>query len=379
MNRLLLLISGFLVLISSCRHEPSVFSNEPSAGTEIISRAERIRISQGNGFKTVSIISPWQGAGNHNIEYFLVRRGNKIPDGVDSSKVIYVPLKNIICMSTTHVAMIAALGKEATISGISGTNFVYNENVRRQIEHGLIKDVGYEASLNYEMIIKINPDIVMMYGVGGESVAYTARLLETGIKVMFNADYLESDPLGKAEWIKLFGALYCKEDMSDSIFRAEVKEYENLKDFIKVRINEKPDVLLGLPYKDTWFVSPGNSYISRLISDAGGSYLWKDVKSDMSMPFGLENVYVRAMNAEFWLNAGTASSLREINTIDRRIGSLPCAGNIYNNNKRINKDGGNDYWENGALFPHLILRDMALILHAEIFDEKELYFYRKLF
>ena len=71
------------------------------------------------------------------------------------------------------------------------------------------------------MILSISPDLVMMYGIGSESLGYIGKIKELGIKVMFNADYLETDPLGKAEWIKLFGALYCKESMADSIFRSE--------------------------------------------------------------------------------------------------------------------------------------------------------------
>ena len=84
--------------------------------------------------------------------------------------------------------------------------------------------------------------------------------------------------------------------------------YNNLKSFIAGNIVDKPKVLLGLPFKDTWFVSPGNSFISRLIADAGGQYLWKDTKSSVSMPFGLENVYLKAVNADYWLNIGTVQN-----------------------------------------------------------------------
>ena len=72
----------------------------------------------------------------------------------------------------------------------------------------------------------------MIYGVGSESSGYVGKIEELGIKVIYNADYLETDPLGKAEWIKLFGALYCREKMADSIFNAEVEAYNNLKSFI---------------------------------------------------------------------------------------------------------------------------------------------------
>ena len=145
------------------------------------------------------------------------------------AKVIMVPVQKIVCMSTTHVAMISALGEENSIAGMSGTGFIYSGELKSRAEEGLIKDVGYEANLNKELILKIMPDITMIYGVGSESSGYVGKIEELGIKVIYNADYLETDPLGKAEWIKLFGALYCRENMADSIFNAEAEAYNNLK------------------------------------------------------------------------------------------------------------------------------------------------------
>jgi iron complex transport system substrate-binding protein len=204
--------------------------------------------------------------------------------------------------------MISALGEENTIAGVSGTEFIFSGNLIKKVEKGLIGDVGYEANLNKELILKISPDIIMMYGIGSESAGYVGKIKELGVKVVFNADYLETDPLSKAEWIKLFGALYCRENMADSIYNAEVQAYNNLKSFIADNISSKPRVLLGLPFRDTWFISPGNSFICKLIADAGGEYLWKDTKSSFSMPFGLENVYLKALNAEYWLNIGTVKT-----------------------------------------------------------------------
>jgi len=290
-----------------------------------------------------------------------------------------VPVRSIVCMSTTHVAMIEALGEAHTIAGMSGTGFIYSPEVRNLADKGLIRDVGYEANLNKELILKIHPDITMIYGVGSESSGYVGKLQELGIRVIYNADYLETDPLGKTEWLKLFGALYCREELADSLYNAEVQQYNDLKSFISRNITGKPLVLLGLPFKDTWFVSPGNSFISSLIEDAGGEYLWKETKSSVSMPFGLENVYLKAIKADYWLNIGTVSSKTEISAVDPRLNDLACfkKGNLYNNNNRITDEGGNDFWESGTLFPHIILKDIASILHPHLFPGYEPFYYRK--
>lgn len=348
-------------------------------GTNSVVKAERLSIERHDSFSVVTIKNPWQGTSNMDLVYYLAKTGSILPKHVDTSSVIRVPVKNIICMSASYAAMISALGKEETISAVSGKDLLYSRTLNARIDSGFIRDVGYEASLNNELIVELAPDLVMMYGVGGESAGYAGKLKELGIKILFNADYLETDPLGKAEWIKLFGALFCEEKQADSIFIEETRSYNQVKDLTK-KVNSHPKVLLGLPFKDTWYISPGNSYISKLISDAGGKYLWSDSKSAISMPYGLESVYERAVHADYWMNTGTAASKQEISAIDRRFAALPCYidDKVYNNNQRMTSKGGNDYWETGSVHPHLILEDMVKILHPELSGSNELFFFRKL-
>jgi iron complex transport system substrate-binding protein len=369
-------------MLFSCRQGHDKKLNADSGVRNERSGAEKFTLEKKGGYTLLTILNPWQGAGNVRFEYFLVKYGSRIPAEIkDTSHVIYVPVKKVICMSTTHVAMISALGEEKSIAGISGTSLVYSPVMNETIKKGSVKEVGYEASLNNELILRIAPDVITMYGIGSESSGYVARISELGIKFIFIADYLENDPLGKAEWIKVFGALYLKESLADSIYKAEYEEYQKLKNEISRRVSKKPFVLLGLPFKDTWFVSPGNSYISRLISDAGGTYLWSNVDSPVSMPMGIENVYLKALRADYWLNPGTAKSRDEIISVDKRLGELPCFkdDNVYNNNLRITDKGGNDYWESGTIHPHLILKDTAAILHPGLFGNSDtLYYYRRI-
>ena len=370
------------LLLLSCKHESGKkeIKGTVSQGQRVL-RAERFSVERMEGCTRIIISNPWQGAKGITNEYYLIPRGASIPEGVDSMKVIFVPIERIICMSTTHTAMILALNEESSIIGMSGTNFSFSEKLRPSIENGAIEDVGYEGNLNNELIIKLSPDLIMMYGVGNESAGYTAKIEDLGMKVIYNADYLETDPLGKAEWIKLFGALYCKEALADSIFNDESAKYNDLVLLVDSKVNKRPQVLLGLPYKDTWFISPGNSFISKLIKDAGGSYLWQDVTSDVSMPYGLENVYMKALKADYWLNTGSAGTAGDIIAVDPRLQELPCfkSGHLYNNNNRISPGGGNDYWESGTLYPHLILKDIASILHPGIFGDYEPFYYKKLY
>lgn len=365
----------------SCHHQKSSEIQEKWTGSPIKTEfAKRFRIDAREGYSQLSVFDPWQGAEGIYQKWYLVGRGKALPDSIEKSSVIYVPVKRIICMSTTHAAMISALDENRTICGFSGVRYLYNKQLHDLSGNGAIYEVGYEDNLNKEKIIESEPDLIMVYGVGSESSGYLSKLKELGIKILYNADYLEDDPLGKAEWIKVFGALYSKERQADSIFTSVSSEYLRIKSYVNRNIENRPKVLLGLPFRDTWFISPGNSYISRLVNDAGGYYLWNAINSAVSMPMSLESVFLRALDAEFWLNPGSVKTKDEIEAIEKRLSGLPCFknGNIYNNNKRINAEGGNDYWESGAVYPNLILKDMASILHPGLFPDNKLYFYRKI-
>ena len=99
------------------------------------------------------------------------------------------------------------------------------------------------------------------------------------------------------------------------------------------------------------------------------------------MPCGIENVFLKGLKADFWLNIGTVGSRKEISAIDQRLANLPCYNNdnLFNNNNRISVKGGNDFWESGILYPHLLLKDIATILHPELFTDHALVYYRKIY
>ncbi len=370
-----------LVFTISCNNrKDNNPADQPSSVTSSVSKAERFSIEKNDSCTILTIIDPWQGAEDVRHVYYLTEREKISSIKVDASHIIPVPVRKIICMSSTHIAMISALGEMESISGISGTDYIYDSALKSKADDGLISEIGYDAGINSELILKINPDLIMMYGIGSESAGYVGKISELGIKIMYNADYLETDPLGKAEWIKVFGALYGKEKLADSIYNAISKSYKDIKSYISENIVTRPVVLLGLPFRDTWFISPGNSYISTLISDAGGNYLWQDTKSSVSMPYSLETVYMKSLDADYWLNVGTVTSKREIASFDPRLEKVPCyiSGKIYNNTKRTSPGGGNDYWESGTLNPQIILSDIASILHPGILGKYELYYYMKI-
>ncbi|MFC2138119.1 ABC transporter substrate-binding protein [Bacteroidota bacterium] len=371
-----------ICLIYSCQQRNPKYYNQ-----DTLVDFEQIKPKYARGFeiykkKDISVIkikNPWQKAEDIEFNYALIS-SNDNKDRMDEEYVVInLPIQTIVCLSTTHIAYIDALNELNSIKGISGTSYVNNEFLANNIKAGEVQEVGYEQNINYETIINLNPDIIFAYSIGAENIGYLNKFKEIGIPVFYIAEYLEQDPLGKSEWIKVVAEFFNKTQEADSIFNIIENEYLNIKTIIS-EIEYKPNVLTGLPWKGTWFITGGKSHLANLIHDAGGQYLWRDMNIYRSEPLSLEAIFQRGVCAECWINCSDANSIQDIIAVDERIKALPIIkkGNIYNNNARINANGGNDYWETGVMNPHIVLKDLLKIFHPEIDLEHELHYYKKL-
>lgn len=371
------LIFIVLIFLTGCKDRTAPASENEASGNEY---SRRFIIEKFEAYSKLTVKDPWQGAVNRDFIYYISNDISKIPPGVDRSKIILRPVKNIVCTSTTHISMIDTLGGLELISGVSGSDFVYNRKIRKRINDEAVYDIGYENGYNTELIYSISPDLVLVYGVGSESASSFRRLMNMGIPVLYIADYLEQHPLARAEWIKVYGELLGRQEQAVKIFSSVRDKYEEVKQISSGQPGSDNRVMLGLPFKDKWFVSPGNSYISKLIEDAGGTYLWASTESDVSIPMSLEAVCQKALDADIWLNTGIALSVDDIRAVDARLAGLPVIseGLVYNNNKRLNSYGGNDYWESGTVNPHILLKDIASIINPDLFPEHELVYYKKI-
>lgn len=377
MNRIVPLIFTAALILGSCRNAGNL---QVPASTADNNTAVRLSIEKEEEFTRVTVAEPWQNSSGTKHVWYLLPHGAELPAGVSEAQAIRVPVRRIICMSTTHVAMMRALGADSLIAGISGSSLIYDSLVLDGIRTGRIKDVGYEGNLNRELIISLSPDLLMAYGVADPTAGSTARLAEAGVKVLYNADYLEEHPLARCEWIRLFGLLTGREEKADSIYNSVADAYRGLAERVAASVTSRPGVLLGAPWEDVWYVSPSNSYIGRLIADAGGDYIYGDMTGPNSVPLSVESVFRRAAEAEIWINPGTAETLPEITAADPRMASLPLfsKGNIWNNRRRITDTGGNDYWESAVVRPDLLLSDLVSVIHPELMPDYVQIYYMKL-
>ncbi len=375
MRERFLLIMVLFIGLSAC-HSNKPRDTVPGAGNRY---ALGFRTSSGNGVTRLSVLNPWEKASGVEINYYLIDRNSKVPDSLSEQNVIRIPVKKIICLSTSHLAFLDEIRELDKVTGISGAPYVSNAYIRERVEKGVIRDVGYGQNLNYEEIISQKPDMVMVYGVDSEIAGFLGKFRDLGIPAVINAEYLESTPLGKAEWIKFTGAFFNKSELADSLFRETEQRYNELVHRAS-HATSRPGVMVGLPYRDAWWVPGGNSYMAQLIRDAGGKYVAGHNPSHESFVISMEDAINLSAQATVWINNGMVTEKSEILTSDSRFANFPLfsKGRIFNNNKRMTEGGGMDFWESGTTHPDLVLKDLIQIFHPGLLPADSLTYYQEI-
>jgi len=288
------------------------------------------------------------------------------------------PLKRVVCTSTSHLPYFEMLEAEEVVVGFPNANFISSANFINQIENGSIKDLGNGQSLNIELLIGLKPDAVIGFDAGGESNSLD-KIEKLGIPIIYNSDYLEPTPLGRAEYIKFFGALLGKEKRADSIFQSIEKNYKSLTQMTQT-IERKPTILSGITYGDTWYLPGGQNWAAQFYLDAGGDYLWKDSEPSGSLELSFEAVYEKGVDAEYWIGVGTFNTLEELKGHDDRYANFSPFQNqmVFTYNKKTGPNGGIDFFESAYSRPDVVLSDLIKVLHPLLLPNYETVYFQRL-
>ncbi|HEX5171983.1 MAG TPA: ABC transporter substrate-binding protein [Cyclobacteriaceae bacterium] len=373
-------LRSFLIflLFIACTGKEKVTDKTIEPGTSVPLRyAEGFKVTDVDGGRLVEVTYPFQGALS-GYKYLLVDRGDTVPPHSNDTRVINIPIRSIVCTSTTHIPMLDYLGETKKLIGFPMLDYISSKKMRERIDSGKVAELGVDKGMNIEQLAVLNPDVVMGYMLSGDYGQYK-KIEELGMSVVMNGEYLEKHPLGRAEWIKFVALFFNKEQEADSIFDEIEKSYlatTRLVDSVK----ERPTVLSGIVYGDGWFLPGGKNYAAHLLQDAGCDYLWKDDSSNGFLQLSFESVYEKAYNADLWIGVGSYASLKELKDADQRYAKFKPfkEGNVYTYNARIGAKGGNEYLELGYLRPDIILKDLVKIAHPSLLPSYELFFHRKI-
>ena len=233
----------------------------------------------------------------NDTEFYVFNDSIKIPSDLNDKIIIRTPINSAIAFSSTQWAVFQKLGELDKVKGILESNYTKNEEILRLVSEGEIIDVGMSTNVNTEKVIHLQPDLILYTPYPTLDFSNLGKL--SGSTMLPFPDYLESHPLGRAEWMKVIGILCGKEDVTNKWFSDVVKRYESLSS-ICTEVEKKPTVFSDLPFENQWYVPGGKSYIAKIFNDAGADYIWKHNESTGSLHIDAENVLLNAQNADYW-------------------------------------------------------------------------------
>jgi iron complex transport system substrate-binding protein len=377
----IIIIWALALLAGGCASRGSAF--EPGESLYKPAHAAGFEIfGAGRGSSAIRITDPWQGAGGVEQWVFVSRDGEEAPAGFDGV-VVKSPARRIVCLSSSYVAFLNELGAGDRIVGVSGGGFITDPLIAERVRGGVIADVGYGAALDLELLASLRADLMLVYGVGSAGDGgVTGKLREMGVPYVFVGDWLESSPQGRAEWMVAIAEMCGLFDRGTERFGRIAGAYDDLKARIASLVSgdRRPGVMLNAPYRDVWYVPGDDNYMTGLIRDAGGEWVFSGTGGRDSRPVDIEQTWVAMQRADVWLNPNDYSTLDGLVADNPRFGATPpvLRGRVFNNNARTTPAGGSDFWESGVVRPDLVLRDLAAILHPEVFAPDSLYFYKRL-
>ncbi|TAE72576.1 MAG: ABC transporter substrate-binding protein [Bacteroidetes bacterium] len=304
-----------------------------------------------------------------SVLYAFVPKNKKIETNIPTKNIIRTPVQKIVTFSHTHLACIEKLEQNNTILGVTEGSFLKDSKWEKSIQEKKIIDLGTADEGVKEKIIAIKPEIVLISN--AMDINKLSSLRKFNIQTIVNLDWLETHPLGRAEWIKIFGLMFETEKEAENIFEKIQKEYNEIKNIAQKK-SKNISVLTDMPFRGTWYLAGGKSYMAQFIKDAGGDFVGKDNDNTASIPMTIEKLYVKGKNIDIWLNVGQAKTLDEIAKNDERLTNfLP-----YQQKKIYNY--GADYWLTSIINPQEILADMLHIFHPELLKDRKMKYYTKL-
>ena len=355
----------FLFIIASCNQNQK--QNDARKKNEV-QFAKHFQLEKSDSILLLHILDPEK----NTIEkkYALTRKlETVIPRGYLR---IMIPIKSITALSSTQIGMLSVLNQEQKINGISDKNYVWNSKVQTGVKNGQIVEVGNEGMIALEKLIKIKPSIVMYSGFGKE-FPHQKQLEQIGIQCVVNYDWKEMNPLGKAEWIKVLGALTDQLEESENYFNQLVGDYNSLKNLAQ-KSNVSPTVFSGNITGDIWYTPAGESFTAQLFKDANLDYVYKQTNGTGSLALSFEKILSENTKTPYWINP-EHPIIEEILNLNPKMNFFDA---VKNKNVFCYSKNMNYYWEMSAIQPHHVLSDIIQLLHPDVKLQKKLYFYQNI-
>ncbi len=357
----LFFVAVVLLALSACTSAVKVNDRQDDR------QAQLLTMEQGNGFTLVTVANPWKGGVLHR--YVLVPRDAELPHDLPGGTIVRTPVKRALVYSSVHTSLLRELGAIDAVRGIVDRQYFVDSLLLADVDAGNVADCGNSMNPTVEKVIDMQPDAILLSPYQDASYGQITQL---DIPIIECADYLEYDPLGRAEWMKFYGLLVGQRERADSLYDAVVNAYDEVKQ-VAAKAASRPTVVTEMVISGVWSVPGGQSYMARIIRDAGGDYLWADDDNTGSLSLDFNQVLARAQQADYWFlkwtNINSLKDLQGAYELNKEMEAFK--------NKRVYvcDTEKSRFFDRVPFHPDLLLREFAAIMHPELFPGVETQMY----
>ncbi len=370
---IIIVVGMALSVMSSCRQSQSggavVEADDTMA--ELMQEAQLLHLVDCGDYIRASVVNPWDTT-RLLADYVLVERGVG-PDSLPHDDVVRVdvPLTHSLVYSSVHAGIIDELGCGNAIAGVADGDYFTREPFAARIRRGEVVNVGSSMSPSVEKIVGLSPDAILVSPF--ENAGHGA-IDQLNIPIIECADYMESTPKGRAEWVKLFGVLFGARTQADSVYDAVKCSYDSIASVV-AKTDNRPIVLTEMLTDGYWYVPGGKSYMAALLRDAGGNYPWANDANAGSLQLDFSSVYAKAADADVWLIRSfghdiTLDDLRSVYLLNSQFKAFKD-GNVF-----VANTAEVPLFEDFPFHPERLLLEYAKIFHPNVMDG-ELHYYKR--
>jgi iron complex transport system substrate-binding protein len=367
-----------VVALTACRGGNNTSLSAAEGGDTVSMKySTLLTIVRHDGYTTVDIKNPWK-PGKLLHRYYLVPRTSDIkPQTSDftDGTVIRTPIQRAAVFTTVHCALLTELGVGSHIVCVADAKYIKVPYIQQQIKAGRIVDCGNGLNPVVEKVMDMKPDVIMLSPF--ENSGGYGKTEEIGIPLIECAEYMETSPLARAEWMRFYGMLFGVADKTDRLFHSVDSSYTALKQRAAAQ-GPGRSVIIDKVVGSVWYMPGGRSTIGQMLQDAGGRYPWAtdDQSGSLSLPF--ETVLERGGESDVWL-------FRYSSDHEWNYAELLSGHHGYDQLKAVRQHevyGCNveqsHFYEDTPFHPDRLLCDFLQILHPDIIGLPSLRYYKKI-
>lgn len=336
--------------------------------------AEQFTLDSCDNYWMVRVRNPWDTAKILHT-YVLVDRDKELLTGLPEGTVVRIPVTKTLVYSSVHCSLLTELGALDQMGGVCDLQYIDIPEIQSRCASGRMINAGNSMNPDIEKIIDFHPDAILLSPF--ENSGGYGRVEKLGVPIIECADYMETSPLARAEWMRFFGLLFGQQQRADSLFDKVCTEYLRLCDLVK-DLERRPTVISELKSGSAWYIPGGKSTVSRLYQDAGATYLWAEDEHSGSIPLSFETVFDHGHNAEFWLFKYNQSQDKTLSELEQDYPLYTGfrafqSGQVYGCNS-----GCVPFYEETPFHPDWLLQDLIRIFHPGVLPEGECRYFKKL-